>query len=112
MPQLGIEHLKNLATVFFGIVKAIATSTADGFQITDAFSIIPSLMPIPGILKDKASIGAEWADRDPAEKAELIAHIQSLDAGLSNAKATAIAEDLLSGGVYILSAVTKYQAAA
>lgn len=58
---------------------AIDESQEDGFQLTDFFSLIPSITLLPEAIKDIANVPTQLKELDTAGKAEIEAEIEKLE---------------------------------
>lgn len=58
---------------------AIDESQEDGFQLTDLFSLVPSLTLLPEAIKDVANVPEQIRNLDDEGKAEIEAEIEKLE---------------------------------
>lgn len=102
--KVGIETLKQVAVALISLAKVTEDSLADGFQLTDSFAYFPVLVTLPGILKKKNDIVAEFKDLDPAERAELLSFVETTLV-LSNKGLEDVVEKALASAVTIASLI-------
>jgi len=74
---LGVENFKKLIKFSCGLTKQINSSTADGWQWTDALQFIDEATEVPGIAKSFSAIAKELADLSEAERDELKDFVQT-----------------------------------
>jgi hypothetical protein len=86
----GIKETKE--AVIFGVALAnvVDQELSNGFQFTDIVALIPVLTKAPAAISGAGEIPAEIKDLDEAERAELVAVIESMD--LKSDYSEAIAE--------------------
>jgi hypothetical protein len=69
----GIENLKKALGLVLHLVDKIDDVTQDGWQwLTDSLALVPTLIEIPGIVKNGKAIWEEVQDLDDAEREELL----------------------------------------
>ena len=78
--QFGIEKLKEAVAVIYNSVNTADSTLADGFQVTDLFSILLQLSPLPQVIQAKDDLKNQWKDLSDEEIPVLIAYF---NAGLS-----------------------------
>lgn len=73
---IGIENLKTVAKFGIDLGENISAALADSkITLSEAVSLLPTVMSLPGIIEKKADIVAEFKDLDSAERSELNAYI-------------------------------------
>lgn len=70
------ENLKLVATTGVNLVERVSEVFADGkISGAEAFSFLPVLLSVPGILEKKEELKAEWQALDSAGRADINAHV-------------------------------------
>jgi len=109
--KLGVQVIKN--AVGFGIQLSMTLSAdlADKkITLQEAFSLLPLVMQFPEIVNKLPQLKAEWADRDPAELAELSSYFKN-KFDLPNEKSEAIIEGAIDVVITVLNEISLIQAA-
>ena len=70
---VGIENLKKALGLVLHLVDKIDEVTQDGWQwLSDTLSLVPTLIEVPGVVKNGRVIWEEFKDLDDAEREELL----------------------------------------
>lgn len=77
--MIGIKETEEAVKFTVGLANAVKSVTQDGWQLSDAFALIPALSSLPGAVKGADEIPAELEDLDPQEEQQLIADIEKMD---------------------------------
>jgi len=107
MSKFGIENLKVVFTFVIGVVMTSAKQLKDGFQYTDLFALASSFTGIIEVIRIRLLAGAELADIDAEERAELVTWAKE-KFDLDNDKAEAFVEEVI---VWINQTVTVIKSA-
>lgn len=106
---LGIENLKKLVKFPLDLTKQIASSTSDGWQITDLFAFVDELAAIPGIVKSWKDIQAELKDLDGDERKMLYDFVVT-EFDIPNDKVELFVENALLNVVSLIALYEQFKA--
>lgn len=106
--KYGVENLKKFLKFACDLTKQIATSTADGWQWTDALSFIDEAAAIPGVVKNFGAIKQELSELSPSEREELHAYlVEEFD--IPNDQVEAWVEEAIGVVINLVSLVEKWK---
>lgn len=76
--MIGIKETEEAVNFTVELANAVKNVSADGWQVSDAFALIPVLSELPGAVKGADQIPAELEDLDPQEEQQLIADVEKM----------------------------------
>lgn len=76
--KFGIENLQKVLTFGVGLGSAIVADAKDGFNLNDVFQLLPQLMQIPELIKNKEAIINEAKDLSMTEIQQLVASVNGV----------------------------------
>ena len=106
---IGIDNLKKLIKFSCDLTKQIQTSTADGWQWTDALSFVDDVAQVPGIAKSFKAIGQEIADLSETEREELKTYLQE-EFDIPNDKLEVVLENSIMQAIALVNLVQAWKA--
>lgn len=105
---IGVENFKKLIKFSCGLTKQINTSTADGWQWTDALQFIDEAAEVPGIGKSFPAIAKELADLSKAETEELKVYLQE-EFDIPNDSLEVVLENSIMQAVSLVALVNEWK---
>ncbi len=76
--MIGIKETEEAVEFTVALANAVKSVTQDGWQVSDAFALIPALSKLPGAVTDAYRIPSELEDLDQQEEAQLIADVEKM----------------------------------